>query len=377
MPVLLLVINNVNFLYSHRLPLALAAVEQGYDVHVATCFNLQDTLQHNDKLTYHYIHFNRNSTNPFRDLKACYQLAKLYKKLQPSIIHHVGMKPILYGSVVAKLTTNIPYVNAISGLGYVFINNSLKARCVRQLVLMGFRFGFDSNRCYVIFQNKDDHEVFVKNKLIGSNDVSFIQGSGVDLALFSPNYKVHEKLIIVFPARLLRDKGISEFVRAARLLKNDQLRFVLVGDVDPLNPTSMLVDTIQQWVAEGVVEHWGWRDDMESVFQQADIACLPSYREGMPKSLLEAAACGLPIVTTDAPGCRDVVEHGVNGFLVPIKNIDLLVEHLQRLIDSPSLREQMGGASRERAEQLFGIKKIVEQHLALYECILKSLKKRS
>ena len=377
MPILLLVINNVNFLYSHRLPIALAAVEQGYDVHIATCFDVRENLQHNDKLTYHYIHFNRNSTNPLKDLKACYQLAKLYQKLQPTIIHHVGMKPILYGGLAAKLMTNIPYINAISGLGYLFINNSLKARCIRQIVLLGFRFGFSSNRCYFIFQNKDDYTLFVKNKLIKNNSVTFMQGSGVDLELFAPNHRVHEKLIIVFPARLLQDKGVNEFVQAARLLKNDQLRFVLVGDIDILNPTSISLNTIQDWVREGAVEHWGWCDDMHFVFQQADIVCLPSYREGMPKALLEAAACGLPIVTTDAPGCRDVVEDKVNGFLVPIKNSELLAERLKQLIDSPVLRKQMGLASRERAEKLFGIKQIIEQHLALYDSILKSLKKRS
>ena len=371
MPVLLIVINNINFLYSHRLPIALAAADQGYEVHIATCFDDEKALRHLDKLTYHYIHFNRNSTNPLKDIKSCYQLYVLYKKLKPALVHHVGMKPILYGSLVATLIGKIPYINAVSGLGYLFINNSFKAKCIRQLLLLGFYVGFQTRRCHFIFQNNDDYELFKQKRLIKNNTVIFIRGSGVDLTLFSPVHHCSEKLIIAFPARLLKDKGINEFVSSARLLKNTNVRFVLVGDFDDLNPTSVSSADVTGWVQEGVIEYWGWHDDMAHVFQQVDIVCLPSYREGMPKSLLEAAAAGLPIVTTDAPGCRDIVEAGVNGFLVPVKEVQLLAERLGLLIQSSVLREKMGKASRERAEQLFDIKKVVEQHLSLYHDILK------
>lgn len=367
MPILLLVVNNVNFLYSHRLPVVLKAAKKGYEVHIATCFDDTEKLRHTDKLTYHYIHFNRNSTNPLRDIKCCFQLYLLYKKLRPDLIHHVGMKPILYGSLIAKLRRSVPYINAISGLGYLFINDSLKSHCVRYLLLLGFRFGFQSTHCHFIFQNNDDYDLFKARGILKNNKVTFIRGSGVDLEQFFPVQKVHENLIIMFPARLLWDKGIAEFVNAARILKNKKSRFILVGDIDPLNPASVSLDDIQGWLNEGIIEHWGWHNDMPAIFKEADIVCLPSYREGLPKSLLEAAASGCPIVTTEAPGCRDVVEEGINGFLVPVRDHELLAERLSTLIDSSLLREQMGKASRERAEKLFDIKQVVEQHLLLYD----------
>lgn len=367
MPILLMVINNINFLYSHRLPVALAAVHAGYEVHIATCFDDQEVLRHADQLIYHYISFNREATNPVADLQACYELYRLYKKLKPALIHHVGMKPILYGSVVTRLFTNIPYINAVSGLGYLFTHDSFKTRCVRWLVLKGFQLGCHSKRCHFIFQNNDDADLFKKEHIVKNSSITYIRGSGVDLTKFFPNPQKKEKMLVIFPSRLLWDKGVGQFVDAARILKSSAVTFALVGDGDPFNPMSVPLEDIQHWVREGIVEYWGWRHDMASVFQQADIVCLPSYyREGVPKALLDAAASGCPLVTTDAPGCRDVVEEGVNGFLVPVKNVELLVERLSCLIESVSLREKMGQASRERAEQLFDIKKVVEQHLLLY-----------
>lgn len=367
MPILLMVINNVNFLYSHRLPVALAAADAGYDVHVATCFDDIESLRHTDQLTYHYIPFNRQATNPLADLESGYELYRLYKKLKPDLIHHVGMKPILYGSLVARLFTMIPYINAVSGLGYLFTHDSFRTQCVRWIVLMGFRLGCRSKRCYFIFQNNDDADLFKKKNLLKNKNVTYIRGSGVDLTRFFPNPQEKQKILVIFPSRLLWDKGVGQFVNAARMLKASAVTFALVGDVDPFNPMSVPLEDIQNWVHEGIVEYWGWRHDMEHVFQQADIVCLPSYyREGVPKALLDAAASACPIVTTDAPGCRDVVEEGVNGFLVPIKNVELLAERLSCLIESTQLRKQMGQASRKRAEQLFDIKKVVAQHLSLY-----------
>ncbi|PHQ79418.1 MAG: glycosyltransferase family 1 protein [Coxiella sp. (in: Bacteria)] len=365
---LLLVINNLGFLYSHRLQVALSAANSGYDVHVATYFDGKDELKNCDQITYHRIKFNRNSTNPLKDAPAFLQLISLYRRIKPTVIHHIGMKPILFGSLAARFFSSARYVNAISGLGYLFISTSTKAAIIRGLLVKGFKLGFSSPRCNFIFQNDFDRDEFRKRRIIRStHQVTMIRGSGVDLDEFSSVTAHNIEPLVVLPARLLWDKGVGEFVAAARQLQHRvSARFILVGDVDLINPASVTRAQVAQWVEEGIVEHWGWRTDMDKVFQQADIVCLPSYREGMPKALLEAAASGCPIVTTDAPGCNDVVKHGENGFLVPVKDTDHLLERLETLINNPKLRTEMGRQSRLRAEQLFGITHVVEQHLTLY-----------
>ncbi len=372
---ILFVINNIEFLYSHRLPIVLAAAEQGYTVHVATCFKAGVELKHQDKITYHYIHFNRNSMNPITELKPLGQLVKLYRRLRPDVIHHMCKKSVLYGCLITRFMKNIPVVNTMPGLGYLFISQSAKANTVRMVLRHGFRFGFNRPHLKTIFQNDDDRTLFLTYGVVKQEQCVMIRGSGVDVDEFTPKELCTEPTtvpLVVLPARLLWDKGVGEFVEAARALKESvQARFVLVGDVDLVNPASVSPEMIRSWVAEGVIEHWGWRTDMVSVLQEADIVCLPSYREGMPKALLEAAACGLPIVTTNAPGCRDVIVHGDSGFIAPVKDSVLLAEYLRQLIESATLRNTMGAQARERVVQLFSTRIIVAEHLNLYQELYK------
>lgn len=365
---ILFVINNIEFLYSHRMPIIMGAIDAGYEVHVATYYKPGTRLHHQDKIKYHHIDFNRNSINPITELKPLIQLAKLYSRLSPDIVHHTCKKSVLYGCLIARFMPKIAVLNTIPGLGYLFISDSLKASIVRAVLQVGYRIGLSRKRLKVAFQNEDDQALFLKHRLVKPAQSLLIRGAGVDIDEFKPEAKPQDvPPIIVLPARLLWDKGVGEFVEAARLLKQKaNARFVLIGDVDPINPASIPAGTLKQWVDEGVVEHWGWCDDMVSIFKQAHIACLPSYREGMPKALLEALAAGLPVVTTNAPGCLDTVEEGINGFVVPIKKFEPLASALLKLIENAELRGKMGQASRERAKALFSTHIIVAQHLEAY-----------
>lgn len=371
-PKILFVINNIGFVYSHRLPIMLGAAECGYEVHVATCFDPRVKLKHTDKLHYHHIDFNRNSINPITELKPIVQMMRLYRKIKPDLIHHMCKKSVLYGCLITRLMPKTPVANTVPGLGYLFISDSYKAKFIIKVLQKGFKIGFKRTHLKTIFQNDDDRLLFEKYDLVQPEQCVMIRGSGVDVRAFQPTPRDTQRPLVIIPTRLLWDKGVGEFVEAARRLKHTGARFALVGEVDPINPASIPVDTVRGWVHEGIVEHWGWCDDMVAVLKQADIVCLPSYREGLPKALLEAAACALPIVTTNAPGCKDVIVDGESGFIVAIKDPQHLAERLEQLIQSPSLRHEMGAKARERVVEHFSTDIIVAQSLDLYSQLIHS-----
>jgi glycosyltransferase involved in cell wall biosynthesis len=224
-------------------------------------------------------------------------------------------------------------------------------------------------RTWVIFQNLDDQTVFKTSHLVDPARVALIRGSGVDTRHFIPQPEPAGVPLVILPARMLWDKGVGEFVKAARNLKAQGLRarFALVGDSDNENPASVQADQLRSWVKEGVIEWWGWMEKMNEVYAQAAIVCLPSYREGLPKTLIEAAACGRPIVTSDVPGCREVVRHGENGLLVPVRDVGALAEALFDLVKNPQTRSQMGIRSRAIAEKEFSMELVISQTLSLYQ----------
>jgi glycosyltransferase involved in cell wall biosynthesis len=225
-------------------------------------------------------------------------------------------------------------------------------------------------RTWVIFQNPDDREVFLESHLVDPGKVALIRGSGVDTQHFFPQPEPSCAPLVILPARMLWDKGVGEFVAAARTLRAQGIkaRFALVGDSDDKNPASVHSSQLREWEKEGVIEWWGWKENMEQVYAQAAIVCLPSfYREGVPKVLIEAAACGRPIVTTDMPGCREVVRHGENGFLIPVRDAGTLAKALLDLIKSPSTRREMGITSRIIAEKEFSMELVISQTLAFYQ----------
>jgi glycosyltransferase involved in cell wall biosynthesis len=367
-PRILFVVNACWFFVSHRLPLARAAQRQGFVVHVAACPDDTVTKLEAAGIVFHPLSFSRNGRHPLRELRTFLSLLALYRRLRPDLVHHVTIKPILYGGLAARIARIPAVVNAVAGLGYTFLARGQAASLFRDLVRFGYRKALSHSNQTVIFQNDDDRREFVSRGLVSPAETALIRGSGVDPDEFSPAAARDGRPLVVLPARLLWDKGVAEFVDAAAILKarGVEAQFALVGDPDPHNPASVGEDDLAAWRASGVVEVWGRSEDMPAVFRRAHIACLPSYREGLPRALLEAASCGLPIVTTDVPGCRDVVRDGYNGYLVPPRAPHALADALEKLIRDAGARELMGRRGRALVLEQFTLDQVVSETLKLY-----------
>lgn len=368
-PRFLFVVNHSDFFLSHRLPIALMMQQKGYEVHVATMPTSAAGELREYGITWHSLPLEVRSMDPVKDLRLLFALVRLYRELQPSIIHHVTIKPVLYGSIAARLTRMPAVVNALSGLGYLFIADDIKAKVVRPVVRNLLKYAFAHPNSKLILQNSDDVEDFVDRGILNRNKVALIRGSGVDTDKFSPSQSQSEKSTVILPSRLLWDKGVGEFVEAASLLEGKGVRFVLVGAPDPNNPNSISEDRLQTWENRENIEWWGFREDMPNVLGQACVVCLPSYREGLPKVLLEAASCGRPIVTTDVPGCREIVQHGKNGLLVPPKDPKALAQAICQLIQDPELRERMGDQGRKLVLENFSLEKVKQQTSKVYQVL--------
>ena len=349
---------------SHRLPLAMAAKAAGFDVTVATRVRKHGALIEEAGLRLVPFEMSRRGMNPVRELPTVFRLAALYRREKPDLVHHVAMKPVLYGSLAAKLANVKHVVNAIAGLGWLYTSGDRSKKIIRALVRGLFRWALKGSE--IIVQNPDDLNQL---KAMGLEQLHLIRGAGVDTQSFRPSDSPQGPPCVMLVSRMLWDKGVGEFVAAARLLKREGIvgRFVLVGGHDSGNPAAIPESQLRSWKEEGVVEWWGQQKNMANVLAQAHISCLPSsYREGIPKSLLEAAACGLPIVTTDAPGCREVVQNNVNGLLVPVKDSAALADAIKKLVLDPDLCRRMGMASREKAIKEFSQGYIIQQTLNVY-----------
>lgn len=361
------------YFVSHRLDLAIAARRAGYDVVVATRVEREAECIRNAGIKLCPLAFNRSGVNPLEELWTLAKIARLYRREAPDIVHHVALKPVMYGSIAARMMGISGVVNALGGLGYVFSSNALHARILRLIVRPVLKLALGGTNSRLIVQNREDRDRIVDDGLAKAETVSLIRGAGVDPAVYREVVAACETPLAILPARLLREKGVVDFVQAARLLRRRGIkaRFALVGRPDPANPTSVSQSEIDAWAAEGVVEYWGWRDDMPSVFAQAQIVCLPTYYgEGLPKSLLEAAASGCGIVASDIAGCREIVRHGVTGWLVPPRDTQALAGSLQEAIEQPRLREQYGAAARALAAAEFSISSVVSETIAIYDELL-------
>lgn len=366
---LMFVVNVDWFFLSHRLPIALEAQRQGYQVHIAT--GLTDKLDELQRhgLVVHPLSLDRSSTGLGNAWRTMVELWKLFRALRPDIVHLVTIKPVLLGGLMARLAGVPAVVAAVSGLGFVFMAHGAKAVVRRWLVGGLYRVALGHHNLKVIFQNPDDRASLATLAHLPDNKVEMIRGSGVDLTQYSHTPLPLGVPVVLLAARLLADKGVREFVQAARLLKQQGVsaRFCLVGSVDPANPASLADAELTQWENDRVVELWGQRLDMLAVLSSAHLVVLPSYREGLPKVLLEAAACGRAVVTTDVPGCRDAIEPGVTGVLVPVRNAAALADALKGLINDPARCQAMGNAGRALAERAFDVRQVVAAHLRIYQ----------
>lgn len=364
---LLFLVNNPAFFLSHRLPLALAAQQQGYEVHVATMSgpSVPKVLEHG--FHHHVVPMTRSGKNPLKEAQTVWAIYRLFKQLQPGIVHAVTIKPVLYGGIAARLSKVPGYLAAVSGLGYIFMRRQ-GLDPVRFLALRLYKLALGHPNSKVIFQNTADRDVLLEANVLRAEQAVLIRGSGVDLERFSQLPEPPGTPVAVMASRLLVDKGVREFVEAARLSQEqgNAVRWQLLGSPDPGNPASISLDELNHWRQSGVVDYKGEQDDIAQAYAQAHIVVLPSYREGLPKSLIEAAACGRAVVTTDVPGCRDAIEPGVTGVLVPARDAQALAQAVQNLAQHAERRQEMGRAGRELAEQQFDIRQVCAAHLRLY-----------
>jgi len=365
---LLFLVNIPEFFISHRLPIALAAIKQGYEVHVACSVGVGIEELRSHGIHFHKINFSRSGQNLVHELKVFYSVFNVLRSVEPHVLHLVTIKPMIYGGFFARLL-GLKSVFAVTGLGTVFLDGSLWGSIRRKFVLFCYRFVLNNPNAKVIFQNGDDQTLICKKCAVNPAKTVLIAGAGVDLI----KYKYMEEptgnvCVVVMAARLLKDKGVHEFVDAARQLKNHpNIQFKLVGDLDPDNVSSILPSDIELWNQEAFIEITGFQRDIAKLYSEANIVCLPSYREGLPKSLIEAAACGRAVVTTDTAGCRDVIIPDETGLLVPVKNSVLLADAILKLAQNPSLRKLFGANARKLAEEKFALQKILDQHFEIYQ----------
>jgi glycosyltransferase involved in cell wall biosynthesis len=373
-PRVLFVDNDVNSFHAYRIELALAARDSGFDVHVAAPQGKAAEILRAEGLRYHPIPMTRSGLAPWKELSTIVALFRLYRRVRPDLVHHLRLKPVLYGGLAAYGARVPAVVGLLTGLGYVFIAETRRALVMRKLVVLSCKVAFRHDNQRIVFQNPDDQGVFIKNKILPAAQTVLIKGSGVDIHTYVPTPEPEAIPVVILASRMLRDKGVVEFVEAARELKESGVsaRFVLVGDTDPGNPTAVSAEHLRSWADEGVIEWWGHQNDMRKVLSQSNIVCLPSLREGVPKVLIEAAACGRAIVTTDAPGCREIVREGENGLLVPIRDSKALADALRLLIESAPLRALMAAKGREIAVEEFSVERVVNETLSVYRELLAS-----
>ena len=374
-PKILFVVAEDWYFWSHRRPIATAALQNGYEVFVATRVGNcgEKIIEAGFRLL--PLRLNRSSYSLFHELRTVAELRRIYQREKPDIIHHIALKPILYGSMAALGSRRVQVVNAFAGLGYLVSSPSFKARALKQVLWKMFRFLLNRRNSFLLLQNCEDRDLLVAEVGVRPEKTTVIRGSGVDVNEFQPTDEVPSTPIVLLSSRMLWIKGICDFVEAAKLLRTRGInaRFVLAGDTDPGSPGAIPREKLQEWQNAGPVEWWGHQQSMSGMVQQAALVCLPSHGgEGVPKALIEAAAGGRAIVATDVPGCRDIVRHGTNGLLVPPKNPAALADAIDRLLKDAPLRAEMGRRGREIAVNEFSEEKVIQQTLALYHRLLNS-----
>jgi glycosyltransferase involved in cell wall biosynthesis len=371
-PRLLYLITEDWYFWSHRLDLARAASQAGFDVSIATRVTDHAERIVRDGFRLFPIRLFRRGRNPLAELASIVELVRLYRREQPAIVHHVALKPILYGSFAAWCSGVPVVVNAFAGLGYLFTDDNRRVRFLRFCLGRMLRTLLRLSRSVVVFQNHHDRDLLIKEQVVTLGQTRIIPGSGVDTTVFDLHPPPLEGPIVMLASRMLWDKGVGDFVESVRRLKRQEVsaRFVLVGRCDEHNPAAIALDQLQRWIDEGLVEWWGHREDMSATLALATVVILPSYREGLPKVLLEAAACGKPIIATDVPGCREIVKHGVTGLLIPSRDPAALAAAIDSLLRDPLLRTTMGLAGREAVIRTFSVEKVTGQVIQLYRELL-------
>ncbi len=357
-------------IYNFRLGLIKALQKEGYKVIAIAPRDEYAKKLEDAGVEFYEIKINNKGTNPIEDMKLIFDYVKVYKKAKPDVILSYTIKPNIYGSIAAGIV-KIPVISNISGLGTVFLNDSITSKIARNLYKIGLKFPKK-----VFFQNRDDRDLFLKYKLVDIKKTDLLPGSGIDTQKFAPIeiQRDDNKIKFLMIARLVKDKGLYEYLKTAELLKQKykNVEFLLLGAFYQGNPTSISKEELEVWIQRGIIKYLGMSDSIEEEIAKVDCIVLPSYREGLSRVLLEAAAMAKPIVTTDVPGCRDVVDDGVNGFLCEVRDYKSLAEQMEKIINLSSLkREQMGQRGREKVLQNFDERVVIEKYLNTIKILLR------
>jgi len=375
MPKIILTANTDWYLYNFRYALIHDLRDNGFDVTLISPPGKFAQRFMEEGFSWIPWKLQRKSVTPWRELVSLYRIAKIYRCERPDIVHHHTIKAVLYGSLAASHVGIPGIVNSISGRGYVFLGNNLMARMIRRFIRPYYRHALRNTSSKVIFENQADCDFYLESGFVSPEQMSLIEGVGADPERFSPSPEPDPKsVVIVMAARTLWDKGVGVFVEAAQILqKRLQVRMVLVGEPDPGNPASLETVTLKEWHRQGIIEWWGWQQEMERIYAQCHIIALPTmYGEGVPTTLIEAAACGRPVVATDIPGCRSIVQHEINGLLISPNDPLALAKAIERLALDPSLRMIFGAAGRQLVMEKFTHKKINHATLKVYQHLLES-----
>ena len=363
------VVNRDRFFLSHFLERALSARDAGHDVVVLAPDTGSGRAIEAAGLRFVPVGMTRHGVSMAHLWAEVRSMRALYRQIRPDIVHHFGLRPIVVGTLAARFGAGPKIVNAPVGMGFAFASSSWKARLIRYPLLALLRIALNPRGSRVVFENAEDRAEMMRLGAVRGADAVVIRGAGVDVERFVPTPEPQGRATVLFAARLIREKGVGVFVDAARLAraKGRDARFVIVGEVDRSSSTAVPESELQAWVDEGVVEWWGYRDDMPAVLAAASIFCLPTwYREGMPKVVLEAMACARAVVVTDTVGCREAVEHGISGLLVPPKDAVALADAIGSLLDDPLLRRRLAEGGRRRAVAEFSSERVIRETLALY-----------
>lgn len=364
-----IVINTSWNIFNFRVGLLKALQKDGYRIVAIAPHDEYSQKLESLGFEYHNIDINNKGTNPIEDMKLVWAFYRLYKHVKPDLALHYTIKPNIYGTMGAWLA-GVPVISNISGLGTVFLDHSVSSKVAHLLYKLALKIP-----AKVFFQNADDRALFIDSKLVAANKTGLLPGSGIDTDQFVPvdNELTDSSFCFLFIARLVKDKGLLEYVEAARILKvkYPDIQFAVLGAFYPGNPTAVTRDEIKNWEQEDTIEYLGTSNDVQSVISQADCVVLPSYREGLSRVLLEAASMARPIVTTDVPGCRDVVDDGVNGFLCKVKDTESLATKMEKMLQlGQEQRIDMGKRGREKVVKEFDEALVIEKYQSAIKDIL-------
>jgi len=357
---------------SHFFERAVAAQSAGYSVGISAHCGEKQAMLESAGFTLYPHNISRSGTNPLVEIRNLFAMVKVFRTSKPDIIHLIALKPIVIGAIAARIYGKAQVVCAPIGMGYLFSSTDRKARFLQPIIRLVLRRILNLRNTQVIIENDEDCQSLVSGKFVKKSNIQTIKGAGVDLSLYKSTPENLDTKIVTMFARVLRDKGILDFVEAANIVHTQfpNAVFQLVGDCDPGNPTSFSEDEVRSWETAGSIKWLGYRTNVPELLATSNIVCLPSYREGLPKTLIEACAAQRAIVATDVTGCREVVSHGSNGLLVPVRNSQKLADAISQLLRDPVQRATFAKNGRARAETEFASPIVIEQTLAVYKKVL-------